>query len=65
MLFLTFSKCWLSSAPCLQMRRSSFQALLSAPNPDDPLNNEAAELWKTNEVQAIQTAQEWTKTHAQ
>ena len=25
-----------------------FQALLSAPNPDDPLANDVAELWKVN-----------------
>ena len=28
----------------------SIQALLSAPNPDDPLANDVAELWKVNEV---------------
>jgi len=31
----------------------SIQALLSSPNPDDPLNNEAAENWKTNEADAL------------
>lgn len=33
----------------------SIQALLSAPNPDDPLANDVAELWKSNESQAIET----------
>lgn len=33
----------------------SIQALLSAPNPDDPLANDVAQLWKENESQAIQT----------
>ncbi|XP_053377979.1 ubiquitin-conjugating enzyme E2 N [Mercenaria mercenaria] len=53
-------------SPALQIRTVllSIQALLSAPNPDDPLNNEVAEQWKTNEVLAIQTAKEWTRHHA-
>ncbi len=33
----------------------SIQALLSAPNPDDPLANDVAEQWKSNEAQAIET----------
>ncbi len=33
----------------------SIQALLSAPNPDDPLANDVAEQWKINEAQAIET----------
>ena len=33
----------------------SIQALLSAPNPDDPLANDVAEAWKTNEARAIET----------
>ena len=33
----------------------SIQALLSAPNPDDPLANDVAEQWKVNEAQAIET----------
>ena len=42
-------------SPALQIRAVllSIQALLSSPNPDDPLNNEAAENWKTNEADAI------------
>lgn len=33
----------------------SIQALLSAPNPDDPLANDVAEQWKKNESHAIET----------
>ncbi len=42
-------------SPALQIRAVllSIQALLSSPNPDDPLNNEAAENWKTNEADAL------------
>ena len=42
----------------------SIQALLGAPNPDDPLANDVAQRWKEDEPAAIQTAKEWTKTHA-
>ena len=44
-------------SPALQIRTVllSIQALLSAPNPDDPLANDVAEQWKLNEVQAIET----------
>lgn len=53
-------------SPALQIRTVllSIQALLSAPNPDDPLNNEAADLWKSQEAVAMQTARDWTKQHA-
>jgi len=53
-------------SPALQMRTVllSIQALLSAPNPDDPLDNEVAEIWKFNEVRAIQTAKDWTNKFA-
>lgn len=53
-------------SPALQIRTVllSIQALLSAPNPDDPLNNEAAELWKTQESVAMERAREWTRLHA-
>ena len=44
-------------SPALQIRTVllSIQALLSAPNPDDPLANDVAEQWKSNEVKAIET----------
>ncbi|XP_051020045.1 ubiquitin-conjugating enzyme E2 N-like [Acomys russatus] len=42
----------------------SIQALLSAPNPDDPLANNVVEQWKTNEAQAIETARAWTRLYA-
>jgi len=53
-------------SPALQIRTVllSIQALLSAPNPDDPLNNQVAELWKSNEEQALKNAKEWTKKYA-
>jgi len=43
----------------------SIQALLSAPNPDDPLDNGVAEVWKTNEPQALKMARSWTQQYAQ
>ena len=43
----------------------SIQALMSAPNPDDPLDENVARHWKTNEVDAMNTARQWTATHAQ
>ncbi|KAA0196615.1 hypothetical protein HAZT_HAZT003646 [Hyalella azteca] len=65
-------------SPALQIRTVllSIQALLSAPNPDDPLANDVAELWKVrcfhfqlligqvNEPEAIRIAREWTRTYA-
>jgi ubiquitin-conjugating enzyme E2 N len=53
-------------SPALQIRTVllSIQALLSAPNPDDPLDNQVANLWKTNEAEAIKNAKEWTKKYA-
>ncbi|KAK9085664.1 hypothetical protein Sjap_026075 [Stephania japonica] len=40
------------------------QALLSAPNPDDPLSDNIAKHWKANEAEAVETAKEWTRLHA-
>lgn len=42
-------------SPALQIRTVllSIQALLSAPNPDDPLANDVAQHWKDNEQEAI------------
>ena len=33
----------------------SIQALLSAPNPDDPLSENIAKHWKANETEAVET----------
>ena len=53
-------------SPALQIRTVllSIQALLSAPNPDDPLANDVAEHWKTDEGGAVKTANDWTKKYA-
>ena len=53
-------------SPALQIRTVllSIQALLSAPNPDDPLDNGVAEHWKQNQDAALATAREWNKMHA-
>ena len=53
-------------SPALQIRTVllSIQGLLSAPNPDDPLDNGVAEVWKNNEQQAIRTAVDWTRQFA-
>merc|ERR1712127_447572 len=53
-------------SPALQIRTVllSIQALLSAPNPDDPLANDVAEHWKTDEGGAVKTANDWTKKWA-
>lgn len=42
-------------SPALQIRTVllSIQALLSAPNPDDPLANDVAEMWKKDEQKAL------------
>lgn len=60
-------------SPALQVRTVllSIQALLSAPNPDDPLANDVAEHYKTNEkryarelTSAIETSHLWTQKYA-
>merc|ERR1711862_642608 len=53
-------------SPALQIRTVllSIQALLSSPNPDDPLDNSVGEVWLKNEAQALRTAKEWTKKYA-
>ena len=53
-------------SPALQIRTVliSIQALMSAPNPDDPLNNEAAEQWKSNEQAALDQARKWNREYA-
>lgn len=44
-------------SPALQIRTIllSIQALLGAPNPDDPLANDVAQRWKEDEPSAIST----------
>ena len=41
-------------SPALQMKSVllSIQSLMAEPNPDDPLNNEAAAEWKSNRKSA-------------
>jgi ubiquitin-conjugating enzyme E2 N len=53
-------------SPALQIRTVllSIQALLSAPNPDDPLADNVAKHWKENEQQAVETARQWTRQYA-
>lgn len=53
-------------SPALQIRTVliSIQALLSAPNPDDPLADDVAREWKEDEARAIRTAKEWTQRYA-
>lgn len=53
-------------SPALQIRTVllSIQALLSAPNPDDPLDNTVAEVWKSNEAEALRRAREFTESFA-
>ncbi|KAF2951614.1 hypothetical protein DAI22_01g275800 [Oryza sativa Japonica Group] len=53
-------------SPALQIRTVllSIQALLSAPNPDDPLSDNIAKHWKANEAEAVETAKEWTRLYA-
>lgn len=53
-------------SPALQIRTIllSIQALLGAPNPDDPLANDVAQRWKEDQNAAIQTARDWTAEYA-
>ncbi|XP_031231860.1 ubiquitin-conjugating enzyme E2 N-like [Mastomys coucha] len=53
-------------SPALQIHTVllSIQALLSAPNPEDPLANDVAEQWKINKAQAIKTARAWNRLYA-
>ncbi|CAN6659952.1 ubiquitin-conjugating enzyme E2 13 [Trichomonascus vanleenenianus] len=53
-------------SPALTIRTIllSIQALLGAPNPDDPLANDVAQNWKDDEKKAIETAREWTAQYA-
>ncbi len=60
---ISFTDNW---SPALQIRTIllSIQALLGAPNPDDPLAADVAKAWKEDESKAIATARAWTKEHA-
>jgi ubiquitin-conjugating enzyme E2 N len=53
-------------SPALQIRTVllSIQALLSAPNPDDPLATDVAKHYKENEKDAQRVSREWTQTFA-
>lgn len=53
-------------SPALQIRTVllSIQALLSAPNPDDPLDEAVAKHWKNQEQEAILMAKQWTELYA-
>eukprot|EP01084_Bolivina_argentea_P132148 233187_1 len=42
----------------------SIQSLLQEPNPDDPLDNKVAEVWKSNLKLAHKNAKQWTKIYA-
>lgn len=53
-------------SPALQIRTVllSIQALMGAPNPDDPLANDVADEWKRDEAGAIAKATDWTRLYA-
>jgi ubiquitin-conjugating enzyme E2 N len=53
-------------SPALQIRTVllSVQALMGAPNPDDPLANDVAKMWKEDEAGAVATARDWTNKYA-
>ena len=53
-------------SPALQIRTVliSVQALLSAPNPDDPLDEGVARQWREDEEGAVACARDWTRRFA-
>ena len=53
-------------SPALQIRTVllSIQALMSAPNPDDPLDENIARHWRDEEEKATAPAREWTQMYA-
>jgi len=53
-------------SPALQIPKValSLQVLLASPNPDDPLDNQIADLWKTDKEQAIRNATAATRRYA-
>jgi ubiquitin-protein ligase len=50
--------------PCLALAVHSIQALLSAPNPDDPLADEVAQDWKADEAKAMETGGRWKRARS-
>ena len=54
-------------SPALQIRTVllSIQALLSAPNPDDPLATDVAKHYKTDEKDAQRVSREWTQQYGE
>ena len=53
-------------SPALQIRTVliSVQALLSAPHPDDPLDEGVARQWREDEEGAVACAKDWTRRFA-
>mmetsp|Transcript_5172 Transcript_5172/g.7274 ORF Transcript_5172/g.7274 Transcript_5172/m.7274 type:complete len:166 (+) Transcript_5172:29-526(+) len=53
-------------SPALHIRSVllTLQALLSSPNPDDPMDNHIATHWLTDPSGAIETAKSWTQKYA-
>jgi len=53
-------------SPALQIKAVllSIQALMSAPNVDDPLDEAVADHWKNDEAGAIEQARQWTQQYA-
>jgi ubiquitin-conjugating enzyme E2 N len=55
-----------SWTPALNIRTTllSIQSLLCEPNPEDPLDTQIANHWKSNRSDAEATAREWTRQYA-
>ena len=53
-------------SPALQVRTVllSIQALLSAPEPDDPLDENVAAHWKKDRAEAEKMAKQWVQDYA-
>eukprot|EP00747_Dinoflagellata_sp_TGD_P209173 gnl/TRDRNA2_/TRDRNA2_82586_c0_seq1.p1 gnl/TRDRNA2_/TRDRNA2_82586_c0~~gnl/TRDRNA2_/TRDRNA2_82586_c0_seq1.p1 ORF type:complete len:272 (-),score=40.21 gnl/TRDRNA2_/TRDRNA2_82586_c0_seq1:67-882(-) len=53
-------------SPALNIRTAllSIQAMLSAPEPDDPQDAVVAEMYKSNRTLFVETAQKWTRDYA-
>ena len=49
---------------CWMLPVRSIQGLLSAPNVDDPLDENVAKHWKENTADAHQIAKQWTQLYA-